>query len=92
MAVPHPIVDVLHFACPRCGASALDDYEVLEPLLSTAWRCEACDQLFDVLLLPCDRCGAEEVSTALIRAEQPDPSRLRCGCCGAPYVEEVCCD
>lgn len=79
----------LRFACPRCGEETCDEYEVLDSLKPAAWRCEGCTRVFDVLLLSCERCGAEVVSTALARREQPDTRLVRCASCGASVAGDV---
>lgn len=71
----------LTFACPRCGDSQTDDFEILDLNTPTDWRCEACARLFNVRLTDCMHCGAETVSVALNASEQPQPSAV-CPACG----------
>lgn len=78
----------LRFACPRCGEEACDEYEVLDPMKPAAWRCEGCTRVFDVLLLSCERCGAEVAATALAREEQLDTRLVRCASCGGLLVSD----
>ncbi len=73
--------DYLDFGCPRCGHVVRDEYETLDALTPTDWRCDNCDRLFNVLLLDCQHCASETTSVALIAAEQPPPQYLVCRSC-----------
>jgi transcription elongation factor Elf1 len=79
--------DYLRFGCPRCGHVARDEYETLEALTPTEWRCDHCARVFNVLLLDCLHCGYESTSVALIAAEQPPPQYLVCPSCQRAAVD-----
>lgn len=74
----------LAFACPRCGHLARDEYETLDAMSPTDWRCDHCAKFFNILLLDCPHCASETVSVALIAAEQPSPQYFVCRSCHRP--------
>ncbi|NUZ09121.1 hypothetical protein [Piscinibacter koreensis] len=81
----------LDFGCPRCGHAARDEYETLDPMSPTNWRCDRCARMFNVLLFECATCATETVFVAMIAAEQPPPVDLLCPSChrGVLDHEEV---
>ena len=77
-----PEVACLSFACPHCGATEVDDLEVLTPDEVHALGCAACRRRFHLLLAECQRCDEETVVTW---TGVPTPSQIRtvtCNRCG----------
>jgi len=81
------IGDCLEFGCPRCGHVVRDEYETLDTLSPTDWRCDRCHRVFNVVLLDCPHCGSETASVALIAAEQPPPEHRVCPSCHRSAVD-----
>ena len=72
----------LAFECPRCGQVARDEFETLDTMTSTDWKCGRCARPFNVLLWECPGCAAENMAVAMDASEQVDPKDLTCPRCG----------
>ncbi|MBE2244989.1 MAG: hypothetical protein IAE86_19710 [Burkholderiaceae bacterium] len=84
-----PEVACLSFACPRCGAIEVDDFEVLTQDDMHVIRCDACRQRFYLLITECNRCAEECVLTW---ADVPTPSEIGsaiCHRCGEPLTNHA---
>ncbi len=77
----------LEFGCPRCGRATRDEYETLDAMVPTDWRCGGCGRVFNVVLLDCQLCATETVSVALIAAEQSTRQYLVCSKCNRPALD-----
>lgn len=81
-----PETACLSFACPHCGATEVDDFEVLTPDEMHVLGCDACKRRFHLLLAECDICAEECVLTW---TAVPSPSQIRsatCHRCGEPLL------
>ncbi len=79
--------DSLAFGCPRCGHAAHDEYESLDSMSPTDWRCDHCAKVFNVVLIECPHCATETISVALIAAEQPSLHYFACPVCHRPALD-----
>jgi len=68
----------LSFACPHCGATEVDDLEVLTLDEVHALGCDACKRRFHLLIAECNACGEESVLTW---TTTPTPTQIRSATC-----------
>ena len=79
----------LNFACPHCGATEVDELEVLVQGEIHLVGCDACRRRFHLLLAECGGCAGESVLTW---TTLPTPSQIRsatCNCCGEPLTDHA---
>lgn len=74
----------IEIICPRCGASSLDDYELLDAGCVHAMVCESCGGRFSLTIFDCDDCGAETVLRRDDSLDGCEVQESRCATCGAP--------
>lgn len=74
----------VNIVCPHCGATEVDELEVLDLDEVHAIRCDACKRRFFLLIAECEKCGEESV---LSWPAVPTPSEIKfaaCVRCGNP--------
>lgn len=84
-----PETACLNFICPHCGATEVDELEVLVHDEIHVIACDACKRRFHLLLADCHRCDEECVVTW---TNVPTPSQIRfamCNRCGEPLTDHA---